>query len=125
MAVVLDAGPLIAAERQDREVLGLLLEAKRKRAPLRTSAAVVAQVWRDGARQAALARLLDGVEVIGFDEDTAHHVGSLLGAAGHSDVVDGHVAFITGHNDVVLTSDAVDIRRLLVARGVAATVEAV
>jgi hypothetical protein len=125
VAVVLDAGPLIAAERRDREVLAVLEEAIAYQIHLTTSAAVVAQVWRDGGRQVTLARLLDGVDVVGFDEETDRHVGSLLGATGLSDVVDGHVAWIAEHGDVVLTGDVDDIRRLLEVRGIAATVEAV
>jgi uncharacterized protein YaiI (UPF0178 family) len=39
-----------------------------------------------------------------------------------TDVVDAHVAFIARDDDLVLTSDAGDLRRLLRARGSAAHV---
>jgi hypothetical protein len=56
--VVLEAGALIALERGSPAVRGYVLLADRGLATLATSAAVVAQVWRGGTRQARLARLL-------------------------------------------------------------------
>ncbi len=45
-----------AIDRRDRAVAAMLRVAQLARLPVRTSAAVVGQVWRDGARQANLAR---------------------------------------------------------------------
>lgn len=59
-AVVLDAGALIAFERNDRKVLRLVELSIELASPLHVSTAVVAQIWRDGARQTRLARLLRG-----------------------------------------------------------------
>ena len=55
---------------------------------------VIAQVWRDGSRQARLARLLGASDVVlvGLDAEMARAVGVLCGSVGVADVVDGHVA---------------------------------
>jgi predicted nucleic acid-binding protein len=78
-------------------------------------AGVIAQVWRDGARQARLARFLDadGVRAAPLDADTARAVGRLCGLAGHADVVDVHVALHARLHDLaVVTSDADDLRQV-------------
>jgi hypothetical protein len=55
--LTLDAGALIALERGDRRLLALLGEALRRGLFFRVPAGVVGQVWRDGRKQATLARL--------------------------------------------------------------------
>jgi len=120
---VLDAGALVAIDRRDRQV-GSMLELLRRRAtPIRTSGGVVAQVWRDGSRQANLARLLGGVDVVALDATQGRRVGELLGEARTRDVVDGHVALLARSGDLVLTSDPDDLDALLRLRKIdAATV---
>ncbi len=83
------------------------------------------QVWRDGRKQANLARLLAriGIEELGGQD--GKRVGELLALAGSADVADAHVALMTAHADLVLTSDPVDIRKLLQARRVPARVQTV
>jgi hypothetical protein len=125
VTIVLDAGALVAVDRRDRRVGALLRVAQRERIPVRTSAAVVAQVWRAGARQAPLARTLAGVATVALDLVTAKRLGVLLGVADASDVVDAHVAALVAAGDTVLTSDPDDVRRLLAARRVAATISRV
>jgi len=82
---------------------------------LTTSAAVVAQVWRGGSRQARLARLLasDLVSELALDSEASRRIGLLAAAAsGARDVVDGHIAIIALDQDaIVLTSDPEDIAR--------------
>ena len=90
--------------------------------PVRTSAGAIAQVWRAGRRQADLARALPGVEVAVLDELAAKKVGELLGSSGTSDLVDAHVALLVLPGGKVLTSDEPDIKALLRARRVKATV---
>jgi predicted nucleic acid-binding protein len=112
--VVLDAGALIALERGERALRAYVFLADRGDVALLTSSAVVAQVWRGGARQARLARLLASelVEEVALDADASRRVGMLAAAVGASDVVDGHVATIAMERDaVVVTSDADDIVR--------------
>lgn len=117
MALLLDAGALITIDRGDRRVRASLTVARQAGIPLRTAAPAVAQVWRDGARQANLARVLAGIDIVSLDADGARRVGELLGATGTTDVVDAHVAVLAQPADRVLTSDPGDMARLLEARG--------
>jgi hypothetical protein len=125
MALVLDAGALIALDRRNRAVGAMLRVAQRERIPVRTSAAVVAQVWRNGALQANLARVLAGVDAAPLDSITGRRVGEVLAGSRTADVVDGHLGLIVLPEDVVLTSDPDDIRRILRARAIHATVRRV
>ncbi len=118
MGVVLDAGALVAIDRGDRETNRVLHKARTD--GVRTSCAAVAQVWRDGARQARLALALKGIDVVPLDEETDRRIGELLRAAGTADVVDGHVALMVRPGDFVATSDIGDIGRLLDVRCVRA-----
>jgi hypothetical protein len=117
MALVLDAGALIAYERGDDRVVGLLREAQHDEIPVRTSAAVVAQVWRDGARQARIARVLAGASEEPLDPDRARAVGVLLGANGTSDLVDAAVVDVAEEGDEILTADPEDIAALARSAG--------
>src|SRR5512139_3185766 len=56
--LTLDAGALIALERNDRRIVALLARARHHGWALVVPEGVVGQVWRDGKRQARLARLL-------------------------------------------------------------------
>ena len=109
---VLDAGALVAIERGDERVRALLADKTRT---LIVPAPVLAQVWRDGARQARLARVIGSnrttIEV--FDEHVAKAAGILLGRAGMSDVADASVVLAARlHEALIVTTDAQDIRRL-------------
>ena len=125
MVLVLDAGGLIAVERLDRTVGAMLRVAQQERIPVRTSAAVVAQVWRSGSLQANLARVLAGVDAATLDGATGRSVGEILALSKTADVVDGHLGLIVQSGDTVLTSDAEDIKKILAARKVGATVRRV
>jgi hypothetical protein len=125
MALVLDAGGLIAIDRQDRAVGAMLRVVQQERLPVRTSAAVVAQVWRSGARQANLARVLAGVDTVPLDSRASRSVGEVLARSRTADVVDGHLGLIVGADDIVLTSDPDDIKKILRARNVRAKVRRV
>jgi PIN domain len=112
---VLDAGALIAHERRDPKVAALMEVAAKHRIEMILPSAVLAQVWRDGARQAILAKMLRNP---GLVEAPLHHadakrVGELLRDSGTSDVVDAHVAVLAGRLQVpVITSDRSDISSL-------------
>lgn len=125
MRAILDAGALVAVDRRDRVLGAQLRVLQRQGTPLRASAAVVGQVWRDGRTQVNLARLLAGVGIEPLGADDGKRVGELLGQAGSADVVDAHVALLVSTGDVILTSDPGDIRELLAARGVAARLQPV
>lgn len=113
--LVLDAGALIAIERGRRSVLALLAAAVEADVDVVVPAGVVAQVWRDGARQARIARVLRarGTTVQPLDLLEAEAAGALCGATGTADVIDASVAVAARRRGaLVLTSDAADIRRL-------------
>ena len=111
--VVYDAGALIAAERNDRQ----LWADHRVRLEMGVvpvvPAPVVAQVSRS-PRQAQLHRLLRGCRVEPFDEVRAHRVGALLAKSRTSDVVDGLVVIMAiERRATIVTSDRADIEPLL------------
>lgn len=114
MGAVLDAGALIAIDRGDRETNRMLQQTRP--GGVRTSSAVVAQVWREGAKQARLALALRGIDVVGLDTQMGRRIGELLRESGTDDVVDGHVAVLARVGDYVFTSDVRDIGRLLDVR---------
>lgn len=116
MTVVLDAGALIAIDRRDRAVGAMLRVAQQQHVAVRSSGGAVAQVWRDGARQANIARVLSGVDIAALDFAAAKRIGPLLGATDSSDVVDGHVAQLVNAGDHLVTSDPDDMCRLLGSR---------
>ena len=113
--VTLDAGALIALDNGDRKMIALLSEALAQRRTFRVPAGVVGQTWRDGRRQANLARFLRAteVEVVPLDYALGRACGELCGFAGTNDVIDASVVIIARERrDVIVTSDPDDIRRL-------------
>jgi hypothetical protein len=117
VSVILDAAALIAYERGSRSVQALLELAVRQAQPVRTTTAVVAQAWRDGSRQARLARLLHAVDEVALTPERARRIGRMLQAADTADVVDASVVELAVDGDEVLTSDPGDLRRLAEAAG--------
>jgi hypothetical protein len=72
-------------------------------------------VWRDGRRQARLARLLrsDSVEVEPLDDRRARDAGQLCGVSRATDLIDASVVLCArarGHR--IATSDPGDLRRI-------------
>lgn len=113
--VTLDAGALIAIDRGDSRLVALLQEVIKRRLRLRVPAGVIGQAWRDGRRQAMLARFLKtpDVEIHDLDAHAARAAGELCGAAGTHDVIDATVVLVARPtDDIVLTSDPDDLRRL-------------
>lgn len=122
MNLVLDAGALIGIERNDRRVAGLIALGRRAGAELLSTAPVLAQAWRNGARQTPLARALPMIDVRPVAIDEAKAAGELLAAAGTSDVVDALVALLATPGDQILTSDPDDLRAVLAAHHINATI---
>lgn len=123
MGLVLDSGGLIAFDQGDRHVAAMVEAARRRSEPITTSSGCVAQSWRrGGSRHALLARLLGGVNEVGLVPDVSRNVGRLCGDTDSNDVVDAHVALLARPGDVVLTSDAEDLKVLLRAIGSGALV---
>jgi hypothetical protein len=113
--LTLDAGALIAFERNDRHVVVLLARARELALPLVVPAGVVGQVWRDGRRQARLARLLaaDAVQIEPLDDRRARAAGQLCGVRGTADVIDATVVLgARARGQRVVTSDPDDLRWL-------------
>lgn len=110
--LTLDAGALIALERGDRRLRVLLDETERAGWSIVVPVGPLAQAWRDGARQAVLARFLsavDRVEIVEWDVATARAAGVLCGRTGTSDVVDASVVLCARERDHhVVTSDPKD-----------------
>jgi hypothetical protein len=112
---VLDAGALIAFERNDRRVRTLVELALQMGGALHVPGGVVAQVWRDGGRQARLARLLGSglLQVTALDREEAQATGVVCGRSGTPDVVDASVVLLARrHAAVVVTSDPSDLKRI-------------
>jgi transcription antitermination factor NusA-like protein len=113
--VTLDAGGLIAVDRDDRQVTVLLARAAETRARVTVPASALAQAVRRPERQVRLARLVrqPTTDVMPLDRVDATNVGRLLAASGTADVVDAHVVVCArrAHQRVV-TSDPEDLRRL-------------
>ena len=114
--MVLDAGALLAVDRGERTMIARLRIAQRHGIQLRTSAIVIAQVWRDPrGRQAELARLLGAVDVRPVDEQLGREAGLLIGRARTSDPIDATVMLVAADGDRILTSDPRDLKRLAAA----------
>ena len=113
--VTLDAGGLIALDRDDRRVVVLLARAHDTGARVTVPASALAQAIRRPEREARLARLIrqPGTDVIDLDRVDATHVGRLLAASGTSDITDAHVVICGRRADQpVVTSDPGDLRQL-------------
>jgi hypothetical protein len=117
--LVLDAGAFVAVERGDRDVVALVKRERLSgRAPV-TNGGVVGQVWRGGGgRQAPVARLLAGVDVVSLDDLLGRRAGTLLARSGRADAIDAAVVCLAGDGDDILTSDPEDLRDLAQAAGI-------
>ncbi len=110
-----DTGSLIGIERGSSRVGAALVAARRKDWQVAVPAGALGQVWRNGAKQARLARFLatDNVEVIPLDERTAKAAGELCGRSRHTDLIDASVVICAlARSHAVLTSDPDDIATL-------------
>lgn len=112
----LDAGALLAVVRGDLIVRGLLHDAVQEGRDLRVPAGALAQVWREPSQQARLGQLLKKpqVTIVPLDAGAARETGLLCAVSATNDVVDASVAVCAHrHGDKVVTSDPVDLARLV------------
>jgi predicted nucleic acid-binding protein len=110
--LTLDAGALIAAEKNSREFWAIWKLAIQRDARITLPAVVLAQAWRGNSP--SIARLRPACVVEPMDEAAANRIGAFLGRTRQRDVVDAAVA--TGalaRGDAIVTSDPNDIPRLL------------
>ena len=124
-ALVFDAGALIALDRGARGVGAIMAVAAQDDIEVITSSACIAQVWRDPARQARLAKALAGFLQWPLDPPGARRCGLLLADARTSDIADAALALLIRDGDTVLTSDPHDIEHLLETTGTDARIRAV
>lgn len=112
-----DAGALNAVERGDERIVALIRTARRAGLPISVPAGALAQVWRDGRRQARLAGLLrvrsGAPQAVPLDARDARAAGELCGRAGTADVIGASVLLCAlARGDRVVTGDPGDLRRL-------------
>jgi siroheme synthase len=113
--VTLDAGGLIALDRNERRVVVLLARARKTGARATVPATVLAQAIRKPERQVRLSRLIrqPTTDVIELGRVDATNVGRLLAASGTSDITDAHVVICARRaSQPVVTSDLDDLRQL-------------
>jgi predicted nucleic acid-binding protein len=115
VGVTLDAGGLIALDRNDRRMIVVLARARETGARVTIPATALAQAIRRPEQQVRLARLVrqPTTDVIALDRVDATSVGRLLAASGTSDIADAHVVICARRsNQQVVTSDPADLRKL-------------
>jgi len=113
--VTLEAGALIALDRDDRRIVALVARAAETRARLTLPATALAQALRRPERQTRLSRLVrqPTTDVVPLDRVDATNVGRLLAASGTTDITDAHVVICARRaSTAVVTSDPEDLRRL-------------
>ena len=113
--VTLDAGGLIALDRDDRRVVVLVARARETGARITVPASALAQAIRRPDRQARLSRLIrqPNTDVLSLDRVDATNVGRLLAASGTSDIADAHVVICARRaGQPVVTSDPGDLQQL-------------
>jgi predicted nucleic acid-binding protein len=113
--ITLDAGALIALDRNDRRVIALLARAGEVGAPVTVPATALAQAVRAPVRQARLSRLVrqPTTRVVPLDGADATQVGLLLARSRTKDIADAHVVICARRNaEPIVTSDPEDLERL-------------
>jgi predicted nucleic acid-binding protein len=117
--IVLDAGFLISAESRGRIVWTVYDESRHTGQDLVVTTPVLAQVWRDGRRQAVISSFLRRCVIDAPSERAAKRAGELLGRTGTSDAVDALVVATAVERGatMILTTDPNDLKALVDATG--------
>ena len=111
--MIYDAGALVAAERGEPRLRALHHQWLAYEISPVVPSPVLAQVWRNGSRQARLARLLRGCRVLPTSEEVSKQAGVILGCSRSTDAIDAIViATAINYRAIVVTSDPNDLRRL-------------
>lgn len=107
--VTYDAGALIAAERNHRQLWALHRRALERGHRPTLPAGVLAQVWRGGP-QPEVSRFIRGCVVEVLDMERAKSAGTACERSGRADVVDATVVVgALTRRDLVVTSDPEDL----------------
>jgi predicted nucleic acid-binding protein len=117
--IVLDAGSLISAESRSRIVWTVYDESMKTGQELVVTTPVLAQVWRDGRRQAVISSFLKRCVIDAPSERAAKRAGELLGRTGTNDAVDALVVATAVERGatMILTTDPNDLKALVDATG--------
>jgi hypothetical protein len=113
--LTLDAGAMIALDRDDRRVIALLARAHELGERMTVPATALAQAIRKPARQARLVRLIrqPTTDLRSLDGPDATAVGMLLAASRTADIADAHVVICARRAvQAIVTSDPRDLARL-------------
>jgi hypothetical protein len=113
--ITLDAGAMIALDRDDRRVIALLARAHELGELVTVPATALAQAIRKPARQARLVRLIrqPTTDLRALDGPDATAVGMLLAASRTADIADAHVVICARRAaQAIATSDSRDLARL-------------
>lgn len=110
--VTYDTGALIAAERDSRSVWRLHRRMIERGVKPTLPTVVLGQAWRGGP-QARLSRLVNGCRVEPFTEAQARAAGAALAASEGRDLINAAVVITAlARNDLIVTSDPDDLRRI-------------
>ncbi len=113
MMLILDAGALIALEKNDRGMWRRLKSAILLHEVPITHGGIVGQAWRGGGpRSAFLSKALAGVDVRPLDENLGKRAGELLARTRKRDVIDAALVLLGSDGDIIVTTDADDLRPL-------------
>ncbi len=110
--MIIDAGPFIVdGENLNSRLWALIKRATERGDELHTTHPVLAQVWREPARQVNLARAVRRFDIHALDESVT--IGRRLAETETSDVVDAHLAVVAESlGTFILTGDPGDMARL-------------
>ena len=110
--MIIDAGPFIVdGENVNSRLWALIQRATERGDDLHTTHPVLAQVWREPARQANLARAVRLIDIHALDDSVT--VGRRLAQSGTSDVVDAHLAIVAESlGTFILSGDPGDMSAL-------------
>ncbi len=110
--MIIDAGPLlIDGENINSRLWALIRRAAERGEDIHTTHPVLAQVWRNPARNANLARATRHFDVHALNNSVP--VGQRLAASNTSDVVDAHLTVVAESlGTFILTADPDDMARI-------------
>ncbi len=110
--LTLDAGALIAADRDDKRFWSFWSVAVKRRTVATIPATIVAQAWRS-PRNVRMAQVINQSIIEAYTFDIGRLAGQLCAAANKHDVVDaGLVVSASIRGDDILTTDPTDLLEL-------------